>query len=118
MTVNDKTFRGEMAARVRKLDKTIGSWLDVQQECETRVSKAETAFSAYQRLRVKGLPVSTETKVKIYNGVVQSHFTYNAAATAYRQRELDKLDAKHRAQLRKVAGVYYPNHLSNVATYE
>ena len=118
MTVNDKTFRGEMAARVRKLGKTVGSWLDAQQECEMRVLKAETAFSAYRRLWVKGLPVSMATRVKIYNGVVLPHFTYNAAATAYRQRELDKLDAKHRAQLRKVAGVFYPNHLSNVDTYE
>ena len=61
--------------------------------------------------------IRVETKMKLYNSCVQSRLLYNAGANAYKRAELDKLDAAHRRHLRRILGVFYPDHISNEDTY-
>ena len=42
---------------------------------------------------------------------------YNAGASVYTRVELDKLDAAHRRHLRRLLGVFYPEHISNEETH-
>ena len=47
----------------------------------------------------------------------QSRLLCNAGASAYNKVELDKLDVARRRHLR-LLGVFYPEHMSDVETYE
>ena len=61
----------------------------------------------------ESVALSLETKMKLYNSCVQSRMLYNAGASVYTRVELDKLDAAHRRHLRRILGVFYPEHISN-----
>ena len=45
-----------------------------------------------------------------------SRVLHNAGASVYTRVELDKLDAAHRRHLRRILGVFYPEHISNEET--
>ena len=62
---------------------------------------------------------STEhRKQKLYKALVKSILTYNCGTWALAQTELNKLDAFHRKQLRKVLNIYYPTKISNKTLYK
>ena len=65
----------------------------------------------------ESVALSLETKMKLYNSCVQSRMLYNAGASVYTRVELDKLDAAHRRHLRRILGIFYPEHISNEETY-
>ena len=52
-------------------------------------------------------------KIALYKALVKSILTYNCGTWALAQTELNKLDAFHRKQLRKVLNIYYPTRFSN-----
>ena len=97
---------------------TVGNRVSGKQECNVRIQSANAAFNSMNRIWLRKTNISTETKMRLYNSCVQSRLLYNAGASVYRKTELDKIDAVHRRHLRRLLGVFYPEHLSNMETYE
>jgi len=97
---------------------TVGSRVSGKHECSARIQSANAAFNSMQRIWLRKATISNETKTRLYNCCAQSRLLYNAGASAYRKTELDKLDAAHRRHLRRILGVFYPEHISNVEVYE
>ena len=54
--------------------------------------------------------------MKLYSSCVQSRLLHNAGTSAYKQAELDKLDAGHRRRLRRALGALYPERTSSKET--
>ena len=62
--------------------------------------------------------INHNIKIKLYKALVKSILTYNCGTWALAQTELNKLDAFHRKQLRKVLNIYYPTKISNKTLYK
>ena len=119
MTMNvEKTEHHELKPRVKPQITVLKSHIDREKELKNRKAKAAAAFNAMQRIWLRGLPISIETKVRLYNSCVKSRLSYNAGATAYTQIQLDQLDSFHRNHLRRMLGVFYPEHIGNREVYE
>ena len=97
---------------------TVGNNVSGKHECAARIQSANSAFNSMQRIWLRRASISIETKMKLYNSCVKSRLLYNAGASAYKRTELDKLDAAHRRHLRRLLGVFYPEHISNEETYQ
>ena len=113
-----KTEHHEFKPGVKPEMTVLKSHIDREKELKNRKAKAAAAFNAMQRIWLRGLPISIETKVRLYNSCVKSRILYNAGATAYTQNQLNRLDSFHRNHLRKLLGVYYPEHIGNMEVYE
>ena len=119
MTMNiGKTEHHEFTPGKKPEMAILRSYIEREKELKNRKAKAQAAFNAMQRIWMRGLPISIETKVRLYNCCVKSRLLYNAGATAYTQIQLDKLDSFHRSHLRRMLGVFYPNHIGNKEVYE
>ena len=109
-----KTVLGEMSKRVCNVGGPIlGISLAVKEELKKRKSSAARAFNQLYNLWLRGHPVTVTTKMQIYNTTVRPHFLQSAGAAVLRKVEGDKLNSLHRAQLRRLLGIHYPQHLSN-----
>ena len=62
--------------------------------------------------------MTVATKMQIYNTTVRPHFLQSAGAAVLRKVEGDKLNSLHCAQLRRLLGIHYPQHLSNQGVYK
>jgi hypothetical protein len=103
MTMNiGKTEHREFKPREKSEMTVLKSQIDREKELKNRKTKAAAAFNAMQCIFLRGLPISIETKVRLYNSFVKNRHLYNAGATAYTQIQLDKLDSFHRNHLRKL----------------
>ena len=89
---------------------TVGNDVNGKRECAGRVQSANSAFNSMQRIWLR------KASLSIDDSCVQSRMLYNAGASVYARVELDKLDAAHRRRLRRVLGVFYPEHMSNEET--
>ena len=87
-------------------------------ELATRKRKAAAAFNALRKLWIREIPVSIETKKKIYNGTVLPHFIQSSGALVLKKSELDILEAAHRSQLRRLIGIFYPEHITTEDLYK
>lgn len=96
---------------------TVGNDVNGKRECAARIQSANSAFNSMQRIWFRKASLSVATKMKLYNSCVQPRMMYNAGASAYTRVELDKLDAAHRRHLRRILGVFYPEHITNEETY-
>jgi len=119
MTMNrDKTEHHEFVPGETPKMTVLKSHINREKELNNRKAKASAAFNSMQRIWLKGLPISIETKVRLYNSCVKSRLLYNAGATTYTQIQLDKLDSFHRNHLRRLLGIQYPDHIGNREVYE
>jgi hypothetical protein len=96
---------------------TLGNQVSGELECKARIQSANAAFNSMQRLWLRRLPISTETKMKLYNSCVKSRLLYNAGVSTYTRVELDKIDAAHRRHLRRLLGIFYPERIGNEDLY-
>ena len=96
---------------------TVGNDVNGKRECAARIQSANSAFNSMQRIWFRKASLSVATKMKLYNSCVQPRMMYNAGASVYTRVELDKLDAAHRRHLRRILGVFYPEHITNEETY-
>lgn len=97
---------------------TVGNQVSGELESISRIQSANAAFNSMQRVWLKKLSISTETKMKLYNSCVKSRLLYNAGTCAYTRVQLDKLDAAHRRHLRRLLGIFYPERIGNEQIYE
>jgi exonuclease III len=96
---------------------TLGNQVSGELECKARIQSANAAFNSMQRVWLRRLPISTETKMKLYNSCVKSRLLYNAGVSTYTRVELDKIDAAHRRHLRRLLGIFYPERIGNEDLY-
>lgn len=64
---------------------TVGSRVSGKHEWNARIQSANVAFNSMQRIWLRKMTISTETKMRLYNSCVQSRLLYNAGASAYRK---------------------------------
>ena len=112
-----KTSHREITSTHTNLGRVLGYKFDFEELVKSRKAAADHAFHSMNKLWIKGLPVSDVKKLKIYKATVLPHFTHTGGAVVLRQVDLDRLDSHHRAQLRKLLGVFYPDKISSEALY-
>ena len=95
--------------------KKIGSLMGDKEDVERRKQLSNAAL--YKHLDRKGQN-KPQHQIKLYKALVKSILTYNCGTWALAQTELNKLDAFHRKQLRKVLNIYYPTKISNKTLYK
>jgi hypothetical protein len=120
MTMNaTKTTHVEFVPKMTNQVKlsTLGNQVSGELECKARIQSANAAFNSMQRVWLRRLPISTETKMKLYNSCVKSRLLYNAGVSTYTRVELDKIDAAHRRHLRRLLGIFYPERIGNEDLY-
>jgi hypothetical protein len=112
-----KTLHREINSVSTDLDKTMGCRFDFKRLVESRRTNADVAFYSLRKLWLKDIPISNSKKLKVYNATCLPHFTHTGGALVLRQVDLDLLDSRHRAQLRKLLGFYYPVRISSQNLY-
>jgi hypothetical protein len=113
-----KTVYADISVKRCTLDTILGNNIEGSIEIEKRKAKAAIAFNGMWQLWKKNVPVTTDKKMKIYNGLVKPFYIHSAGSLVLKRTELDKLDAHHRKQLRRLLGIFYPAHISNERLYE
>ena len=112
-----KTLHREINSKSTDLDKTMGCRFDYTLLVKSRRDNADVAFYSLRKLWLKDIPVSNSKKLEVYNASCLPHFTHTGGAIVLRQVDLDLLDSRHRVQLRKLLGFYYPVRISSQNLY-
>ena len=79
-----------------------------KEDVERRKQLSNTALYKLKNIWIGKDKINHNIKIKLYEALVKSILTYNCGTWALAQTELNKLDAFHRGQLRKVLNIYYP----------
>ena len=112
-----KTLHHEINSKYTDLDKTMGCRFDYKHLVKNRRTNADVVFYSLRKLWLKDIPVSNSKKLKVYNATCRPHFTHTGGAIVLCQVDLDLLDSRHRVQLRKFLGFYYPVRISSQNLY-
>ena len=81
-------------------------------------SRSNAALYKLKNIWIGKDKINHNIKIKLYQALVKSILTYNCGTWALALTELNKLDAFHRKQLRKVLNIYYPTKISNKKLYK
>ena len=84
-----------------------------KEDVERRKQLSNAALYKLKNIWIGKDKINHNIKIKLYKALVKSILTYNCGTWALAQTELNKLDAFHRKQLRKVLNIYYPTKISN-----
>ena len=116
----EKTTREELTKETLKTTELelLGNYLETSLEITTRIRNSRAALSACNLIFLKSTQVSQKAKVMLYNSLVKPHLMYNVLALPMTQTERDRMNAAHRAELRKTIANYYPNLLHSEELYE
>jgi len=97
--------------------KSLGSLLDCAADVQNRINKSAEAMGSLFALW-KSLSIRKETKLRLYNALVKPILLYNCGTWGLNKMWLEKLDATHRRHLRRLLGVFHPEHISNAKLYK
>ena len=98
--------------------KKVGSLMGDKEDMERRKQLSNSALYKLKNIWIGKDKINHNIKIKLYKALVKSILTYNCGTWALAQTELNKLDAFHRKQLRKVLNIYYPTKISNKTLYK
>ena len=96
----------------------VGSLVGDKEDVERRKQLSNAALYKLKNIWIGKDKINHNIKIKLYKALVKSILTYNCGTWALAQTELNKLDAFHRKQLRKVLNIYYPTKISNKTLYK
>ena len=82
--------------------------MDDKEDVERRKQLLNAALYKLKNIWIGKDKINHNIKIKLYKSLVKSILTYNCGTWALAQTELNKLDAFHRKQLRKVLNIYTP----------
>ena len=99
-------------------NKKVGSLIGDTEDIERRKQLSNIALNKLKTVWISRDKIKRTTKIKLYNALVKSILTYNCGTWATTQAEINKLDAFHRKQLRKVLNIHYPTTISNQSLYK
>ena len=88
-----------------------------KEDVERRKQLSNAALYKLKNIWIGKDKINHNIKIKLYKALVKSILTYNCGTWALAQTDLNKLDAFHRKQLRKVLNIYYPTKISNKTLY-
>ena len=89
-----------------------------KEDVERRKQLSNAALYKLKNIWIGKDKINHNIKIKLYKALVKSNLTYNCATWALAQTELNKLDAFHQKQLRKVLNIFYPTNISNKTLYK
>ena len=98
--------------------KKVGSLMDDKEDVQRRKQLSNAALCKLKNIWIGKDKINHNIKIKLYKALVKSILTYNCGTWALAQTELNKLDAFHRKQLRKVFNIYYSTKISNKTLYK
>ena len=114
----DKTETNAIKQKRGCLEKKVGSLMGDKEDVERRKQLSNAALNKLKNFCIGRNKINHNIKIKLYKALVKSILTYNCGTWALAQTELNKLDAFHRKQLRKVLNIYYPTKISNKTFYK
>ena len=97
--------------------KKVGSLMGDNEDVERRKQLSNAGLYKLKNIWIGKDKINHNIKIKLYKALVKSILTYSGT-WALAQTELNKLDAFHRKQLRKVLNIYYPTKISNKTLYK
>ncbi|XP_078674907.1 uncharacterized protein LOC144912958 [Branchiostoma floridae x Branchiostoma belcheri] len=110
-------WRKDRKEEVWRKAKSAGSRLGIADDIEGRIQLANLAMkSMWHMWGAKA--VSLELKLKLFHVYVLPVLPYNAGTWGLTEQVASKIDRWHRRQLRRLAGYYYPNYISNSKLYK
>ncbi|KAI8514412.1 hypothetical protein Bbelb_087360 [Branchiostoma belcheri] len=110
-------WRKDRKEEVWRKAKSVGSRLGIADDIEGRIQLANLAMkSMWHMWGAKA--VSLELKLKLFHVYVLPVLLYNAGTWGLTEQVASKIDRWHRKQLRRLAGYYYPNYISNSKLYK
>ena len=89
-----------------------------KEDVERRKQLSNAALYKLKNIWIGKDKINHDIKIKVYKALVKSILSYNCGTWALAQTELNKLEAFHRKQLRKVLNIYYPTKISNKTLYK
>ncbi|XP_078661532.1 uncharacterized protein LOC144905665 [Branchiostoma floridae x Branchiostoma belcheri] len=96
--------------------KSVGSRLGIAEDIEERIQLANLAMKKIWHMWASK-HISLELKIKLFHVYVISVMLYNAGTWGLTEKLAYKIDTWHRKQLRRMAGYFHPNHISNSKLY-
>ena len=100
-----------------KNTRKLGSRLHCPTDIHIRKQKAELAFNLLWRFWKKEYGLTIKTKVRLYNAFIKPILLYNCATWALTKTQLRGIESFNRRLLRRVLGVYFPDHISCKEVY-
>lgn len=97
--------------------KKLGSLLGDTEDILRRKNLARAALSRMWKLWVNRNRLSESLRIRLYNAYIKPVLLYNCGTWGVTDTVLKALESFHRSQLRRILGVYYPDHLSNKDVY-
>jgi len=97
--------------------KKLGSLLGIDEDIARRKQLATVAFNSLWSLWKRRDAVREVLRIRLYNAFVIPVLTYNAGTWGASAAALASLDSFHRKQLRRLLGIFHPQHINNAALY-
>ena len=90
--------------------------MDSAVDIQARINLAQLSMRKLQSMGGAS-KMNLAFKVRLYNAYIRPILLYNSGTWGLAKFWTDKLDATHRRHLRRLAVVFYPNHISNRTLY-
>ena len=113
-----KIQRSERNRELWRNVKKLGSLLGNDEDITNRKNLATSASVKVNKIWVRGIYISLEKRLKLYNSIVKSVLLYNSETWGLTKSAIKNLNSFHRKQLRIVLNIRHPHHISNKAVYE
>jgi hypothetical protein len=97
--------------------KKLGSLLGDPEDVSRRKNLAKTAMSNLWKLWFNKNSLDEKLRIRIYNAYIKPVLIYNSGTWGLTNTKMKGLESFHRSQLRRVLGVYHPEHVSNATVY-
>ena len=97
--------------------KKLGSLLGDTEDVLRRKNLARAALSRMWKLWINRNRLSESLRIRLYNAYIKPVLLYNCGTWGITDTVLKGLESFHRSQLRRILGIYYPDHLSNKDVY-
>ena len=98
--------------------KKLGSLLSEEQDIKRRINLANQKFGLLTKVWFNKKQISIENKLRMYNAMIRPILLYNTSTYGITIATLEPLQAAHRKHLRKIAGIFHPEKITNLQLYE
>ena len=100
-----------------KKSKKVGTLIGDAEDVERRKYLSNAALHKLTTVWIREDKIKVETKLKLYRTLIKSILLYNCGTWALTKTQMEKLNAFHRQQLRKILNIKYPKIISNKTLY-
>ena len=103
---------------IRKKSGNLGSLLGNDEDITNRKNLATNASIKLNKVWVRGIYISLEKRLKLYNTLIKPVLLYNSETWGLTKAAIKNLNSFHRKQLRIVLNIRFPHRISNKAVYK